>query len=169
MAQVMSPSKQEANFFLDLNNDINRILHLLDNSQDIKKLLFHIEADALSRDDIKISLVDKTICRKPIVPLENTTDNDASYLIVTMLAASFSDESNAAITNVAIDILTPLEQWVIDEGLRPLIIGKYVNQLMRYNFNQTSGVKYRLTDIININLSDRLVGYRLVYATGLDD
>lgn len=161
--QVFSTKMQEANLFLDLNNDIDRLVKVLDSVPEIRKLLYYIEKDALSKEKVKLSLIDRTIYRLPLVPLTNDTEKDASYIVITLLISDNTDEGNSAITNIAIDILTPPDQWIINEGLRPLILGKYVNDAIRYQFNQTAGVKYRMDRIINIKLSDRLVGYRLVY------
>ena len=40
---------------------------------------------------------------------------------------------------------------------------------MRTKFVQTSGVKYRLDQVINAKLSDRLIGFRMVYETILEN
>lgn len=40
---------------------------------------------------------------------------------------------------------------------------------MKFKVNQTDGVKYRLTDIINAQLSDVLLGYRMIYTTVIDE
>ena len=67
------------------------------------------------------------------------------------------------------DIFTPGNQWIINEGVRPLMIAHAVDNIIRYKFNQTDGVKYRLTDILSAQLTDVLMGYRLIYTTVIDD
>ena len=57
----------------------------------------------------------------------------------------------------------------INEGIRPLQIAHVINNLMKFKVNQTDGVKYRLTDIINAQLSDVLLGYRMIYTTVIDE
>ena len=64
----------------------------------------------------------------------------------------------------------------IAEGLAQRIFKKDVPEnlkdkrvIIRSDFNQTDGVKYRLVDIINAQLSDVLIGYRLIYIAVIDD
>ena len=78
-------------------------------------------------------------------------------------------KSETMATTLAIDIFTPGNQWIINDGIRPLIIAHEINNIMKYTVNQTDGVKYRLTDIINSQLSDVLLGYRMIYETIIDD
>ena len=70
---------------------------------------------------------------------------------------------------IAIDIFTPGNQWIINEGIRPLQIAHVVSNLMKYKLTQTGGVKYRCTGLVNAQLSDILVGYRLLYEAVIDD
>lgn len=44
-----------------------------------------------------------------------------------------------------------------------------ISNIMKYKINQTGGVKYRLTGIINAQLSDVLIGYRMIYEVIIDD
>lgn len=165
---VFSSLNQEAGLFLSLNNDILRIAQSLDSVPEIKKLLYYREDNPLDQEEVKVSLVDKTIWRVPLVPLHNETDKDTSYITISLLMEDLSQGRNQAFTTVAVDIWCPPEQWVINGGLRPLLIAHHVDKAMRLKFQQTSGVKYRLDKIINSKLSDRLVGYRLVYETILE-
>lgn len=165
---AFSTKNQEASLFLSLNNDITKIAYILDSIPEIRKLIYHIEKDPLQQAEVKTSLVDKTIWRTPLVPLHNETDIDASYISVNLLMEDVGTNKNNAQTTIAIDVWTPPEQWIINDGLRPLVICDYVDKVMK-NFNQTSGVRYRLDRIINAKLSDRLLGYRMVYETILEN
>lgn len=165
---AFSTKNQEASLFLSLNNDITKIAYTLDSIPEIRKLIYHIEKDPLQQAEVRTSLVDKTIWRTPLVPLHNETDIDASYISVNLLMEDVGTNKNNAQTTIAIDVWTPPEQWIINDGLRPLIICDYVDKVMK-NFNQTSGVRYRLDRIINAKLSDRLLGYRMVYETILEN
>ena len=40
---------------------------------------------------------------------------------------------------------------------------------MKNELTQTGGVKYRCTSIINAQLSDILLGYRMIYEAVIDD
>lgn len=165
---AFSTKNQEASLFLSLNNDITKIAYTLDSIPEIRKLIYHIEKDPLQQAEVRTSLVDKTIWRTPLVPLHNETDIDASYISVNLLMEDIGTNKNNAQTTIAIDVWTPPEQWIINDGLRPLVICDYVDKVMK-NFNQTSGVRYRLDRIINAKLSDRLLGYRMVYETILEN
>lgn len=164
-----STKNQEAGLFLSLNNDIARMAQVLDSVPEIRKLLYYREKDPLQQDEVKMSLVDKTIWRTPLVPLHNETDKDTSYISINLLMEDIGQERNNAQTTIAIDVWTPPEQWLINDGLRPLIICDYIDKTMRTKFVQTSGVKYRLDQIINSKLSDRLLGFRMVYETILEN
>lgn len=166
---VFNTENQESNLFLSLNNDINRIVHALDSVQEIRQLLYYIENDPLQQPEVKMSLVDKTIWRTPLIPLHNETDIDASYISVNLLMDDLTSGDNSSETTIAIDVWSPPEQWIINDGLRPFLICYYVDKVMRTKLRQTSGVKYRLQQVINAKLSDRLIGFRLVYETILEN
>lgn len=166
---VFSTINQEAGLFLTLNNDILRMAQSLDSASELRKLLYYRENDPLEQEEVKISLVDKTIWRAPLIPMHNETDIDASYISINLLMEDLSGGRNRASTTVAIDIWCPPEQWIINGGLRPLLICDQVDKIMNTKFKQTSGVKYRLDKIINSKLSDRLVGFRMIYETILEN
>lgn len=166
---VFSDINQEAGLFLSLNNDINRIVHTLDSVPEIKKLLYYIDRDPLQQKDLDFSLVDKTIWRTPLIPLHNETDVDASYISVSLLSDELDGDYRNSSSTIAIDVWTPPEQWIINDGLRPYLICHYIEKTMRTKFMQTSGVKYRLSQVINVKLSDRLIGFRMVYETILEN
>lgn len=166
---VFSSKNQEADLFLSLNNDINRIAQLLDSIPEIRQLLYYIEKDPLQQPELKTTLVDKTIWRTPLIPLHNETDKDASYISVSLLEDDLGAGLNSSNTMIAIDVWTPPEQWIINDGLRPYLICHYIEKAMKRQFVQTSGVRYRLTQVVNAKLSDRLVGFRMVYESILEN
>lgn len=166
---VFNTENQEAGLFLSLNNDINRIVHTLDSVPEIRQLLYYINKDPLQQPEVPFTLVDKTIWRTPLIPLHNETDIDASYISASLLVDDLTEGVNSSVTTFAIDVWTPPEQWIINDGLRPYLICHYIEKTMRTRFRQTSGVKYRLQQVINAKLSDRLVGFRMVYETILEN
>lgn len=162
---AFSTANQEASLFTSFNNDIVRLAQLFDSIPEIRKLIYYIEEDPLKQKEVKESLIDKTIWRVPLLPLHNETDKDASYISINLLVGDLDGNRNYADTTIAIDVWTPPEQWIINGGLRPLVICDYIDKAIRTKFNQTSGVKYRLSRVINAKLNDRLLGYRMVYET----
>lgn len=171
MAIIEDTSHKESNFFLDFNTDIIRMMKIFNSNVNIRKLLYYIESDAMSRDSVdgNITFVDKSINRTPLIPLENKLGYPSSYIYINLLVADNNEDDNVVTTDIGIDIVSPLGQWIVDEGIRPLMIGNEINKIIKNQFNQVSGMKYRLTQIINVKLSDELFGYRLVFTTGIDD
>ena len=100
---AFSSKNQEASLFLSLNNDITRLATVLDSTPEIRKLLYYIDKNALEQPEVKMSLVDKTIWRTPLIPLHNETDVDASYISINLLMEDIGNERNNAITTIAID------------------------------------------------------------------
>jgi hypothetical protein len=86
-----------------------------------------------------------------------------------MINGSLDHDTNTFNNTLAVDVFTPGNQWIINEGVRPLIIANTIDNIIKSKFNQTDGVKYRLIDVINAQLSDVLIGYRLIYIAVIDD
>ena len=164
---IFNKNVTKTDSFLDVNNDIYRIINSFNNCQDLKKLLINTDKKPLiSKDDISKDLRDKQIGRVPLLPYD---EEEGSIIVVTLINGSMDQKSETMATTLAIDIFTPGNQWIINDGIRPLIIAHEINNIMKYTVNQTDGVKYRLTDIINSQLSDVLLGYRMIYETIIDD
>ena len=66
-------------------------------------------------------------------------------------------------------MFTPSNQWVINQGLRPLLLCHVVNNVMKYNVNQTGGIKYRLIKFVDAQLTDVLMGYRMIFEVIIDE
>lgn len=159
----ISQLEQENSLFVDLNNDINRILRLLDSSQELKKLLKYITKDASLLGEVEESLIGKTINASPLVPLDHSKDDEASYVYCMLLTSTRDPESNTFYSDLAIDVFTPLDRWAINEGVRPYMIGHIINDLMKTEYKQTGGAKYELSQVLSVRMDDELIGIRLVY------
>lgn len=142
---------------LNINNDIYRLLSGLNGVEEFKKLLLCTDFNNESQKDLSINLVDKLIVRTPLIP-----NTDTSACAITINKALFKD--NSYYLQICIDILTPLNQWLVKGGIRPLLLCNCVNDFMQ-EFKQTNGVRYRLLDMSSISLGDDLKGYRLCYHT----
>lgn len=163
---ILNKNITETDSFLDLNNDIYRIITVFNDNQELKKLLVNTTTTPLQSGAVNKDLRDKQICRVPLLPYD---EEEGSIIVVSLINGDMDRHSGSMISTVAIDVFTPGNQWIINEGIRPLQIAHAVNNLMKYKVNQTDGVKYRLTDIINSQLSDILIGYRMVYKTVIDE
>jgi hypothetical protein len=164
---ILNKNVMETDSFLDVNNDIYRIITVFNNCQELKKLLVYTDKKPLERkEDVTKDLRDTQIARVPVLPYD---EDEGSIIVVSMVSADESPKTDVLHPTLAIDIFTPGNQWIINEGIRPLNIAHIISNLMKYQLTQTGGVKYRCTGVVNCQLSDILVGYRLLYETVIDD
>ena len=157
---ILTSIKKDDEMALNINNDIYRLVKGLNEIEDFKKLLICSDYDLKQKKDLSIDLIDKVIVRTPLIP-----NIDKSICAITINKAISKD--NSYYLQISIDILTPLNQWLVVGGIRPLLLCNCVNNFIK-GFNQTSGVKYRLVDITSMSLSDDLKGFRLCYHTIID-
>lgn len=164
---ILNKNVMETDSFLDINNDIYRMITVFNECQELKKLLVYTDKKPLEKKkEVTQDLRDKQISRVPVIPYD---EEEGSVIVVTLVSASESNKADTLHPVIAIDIFTPGNQWIINEGLRPLQIAHTISNLIKYKFVQTGGVKYRCTDIINAQLSDILVGYRMLFEAVIDD
>lgn len=163
---ILLKDRKETDSFLSVNNDIYRIITVLNKNQELKKLLIHTDEKPLQGAEVKKDLRDKQISRAPLLPYD---EEEGSLVVVTMINGDIDPKSTTMLTTLAIDVFTPGNQWIINEGIRPLQIAHAINNLMKDEMKQTDGVKYRLTSIINSQLSDVLLGYRMIYEAVIDE
>jgi hypothetical protein len=163
---ILTKSSDFTDSFLDINNDIFRIITAFNKDDELKKLLVNTDFKPLQGSIVDKDLRDKQISRAPLLPYD---DEEGSIVTVTFINGELDSKSESMGTTLAVDVFTPGNQWIIAEGIRPLMIAHAVNNIMKHKLNQTGGVKYRLTDVINAQLSDTLIGYRLIYIAVIDD
>lgn len=163
---ILLKDRKETDSFLSVNNDIYRIITVFNNNQELKKLLVHTDGKPLQGKTVTKDLRDKQIGRTPLLPYD---EEEGSIIVVSLISGDMDMDSTTLNAVLAIDVFTPGNQWIINEGIRPLQIAHAVNNLMKDDMKQTDGVKYRLTSIINSQLSDILLGYRMIYETVIDE
>jgi hypothetical protein len=163
---ILLKDRKETDSFLSVNNDIYRIITVLNKNQALKKLLVHTDDKPLQGAEVKKDLRDKQISRAPLLPYD---EEEGSLIVVTMIDGEMDLDSTTMVTTLAVDVYTPGNQWIINEGVRPLQITHAINNLMKDEMKQTDGVKYRLTSVINSQLSDILLGYRMIYEAVIDE
>lgn len=178
---IVNKNNIETDCFLDVNNDIYRLITLFNSDESLKRFLVYTDRrpledyDVVNRKSLEeygvssiadLDLRDKQICRVPVLP---ANEEDGSLVVVTLISGEKIFEANSVVSTLAIDIFTPANQWIINEGIRPLQIAHVINNLIQNKLNQTGGVKYRLTEFVNAQLSDVLCGYRLLFDSVVDD
>lgn len=164
---ILNKNVIETDSFLDVNNDIYRILTVFNDCQELKKLLVYTDKKPLEKkEDVTKDLRDTQIARVPLLPYD---EDEGSLVVISLVSAEESAKSDTLHPTLAIDIFCPGNQWIINEGIRPLNIAHVISNLMKHELTQTGGVKYRCTGIVNCQLSDILLGYRMLYETVIDD
>lgn len=164
---ILNKNVQETDSFLDVNNDIYRMITVFNNNQELKRLLVYTDKKPLERkEDVTADLRDKQIARVPLLPYD---EEEGSLIVVSLISADEDPRSDTLHPTLAIDIFTPGNQWIINEGIRPLNIAHVISNLMKYQLTQTGGVKYRCTGLVHCQLSDILLGYRMLYEAVIDD
>ncbi len=163
---IINKNKQEIDTFLSVNNDIYRMVVALDKDEMLKRLLINTDDKPLQGPPVERSLIDKQISRVALLPYD---EEEGSIVNVTLVNGKMEHQTNTFNGTMAIDVYTPGNQWIISEGVRPLMIAHTIDNIIRYKFNQTDGVKYLLTNILSAQLTDILIGYRLIYTAVIDD
>lgn len=164
---ILNKNIKETDSFLDVNNDIYRIMTVFNNCQELKRLLVYTDKKPFERkEDVTADLRDVQISRTPLVPYD---EEEGSLIVISLISADEDPKSDTLHPTLAIDIFTPGNQWIINEGIRPLNIAHVVSNLMKYELIQTGGVKYRCTGIVHCQLTDILLGYRMLYEVVIDD
>lgn len=164
---ILNKNLLETDSFLDVNNDIYRIMTAFNENQELKRLLVYTDKKPLSRkEDVDKDLRDNQISRVPVLPYN---EDEGSVIVITLIAGDIMPKTSTMYSNLAIDVFSPGNQWIINEGVRPLYIAHVINNIMKNKLAQTGGIKYRLKEIVNAQLSDILVGYRLIFETVIDD
>ena len=157
---IISNNKKENEMLLNINNDIYRIVKGLNEIEDFKRLLICTDYNTSNEKDLSIDLIDKIIVRTPLVP-----NTDTSTCVVTLNQAI--PKRDTYYIELNIDIYTPFNQWLVKEGVRPMLLCNCVKNFMR-GLTQTNGVRYRLKGVSNCSIGSDLKGYRLLYHTIID-
>ena len=164
---ILNKNAKETDSFLDVNNDIYRIMNVCNNCQELKRFLVYTDRKPLERsEDVVDDLRDKQIARVPLLPYD---EEEGSLVVISLISADENPKTDTLHPTLAIDIFTPGNQWIINEGIRPLNIAHVISNLMKYELTQTGGVKYRCTGIVHCQLTDILLGYRMLYEAVIDD
>ena len=122
---ILTNTKKDNEMALNINNDIYRLVKGLNEIEDFKRLLICSDYALKEKKDLSINLIDKVIVRTPLIPNINK-----SICAITINKAISKD--NSYYLQISVDILTPLNQWLVIGGIRPLLLcsRKYNMHLM---------------------------------------
>ena len=109
----------------DLGENAQKIMKRLMSNQDLLKLLYYTDKDPLSHPDLTEEQIQKEVYEKLIKIVPRVGPKETSHSIITIRFVSGSRNYNKEFKDVmvALEIFTPLTQWVIkDTNLRPFKI-----------------------------------------------
>ena len=96
---ILLKDKKEMDSFLSVNDDIYRIITVLNKNQELKKLLIHTNEKPLQGAEITKDLRDKQISRAPLLPYD---EEEGSLVVVTMITGDMEPKTNTMLTTLAI-------------------------------------------------------------------
>ena len=85
---ILNKNVMETDSFLDVNNDIYRILTLFNDCQELKRLLVYTDKKHLEqKQDVVKDLRDTQISRVPVLPYD---EEEGSIVVVSLISADYS-------------------------------------------------------------------------------
>ena len=138
---ILNKNLKETDAIVNINNDIYRIITIFNDTQELKQFLVNTGKNPLQSEKITKDLRDTQICRVPLLPYD---EEQGSLVVVTLINGDVDQKSGSIISTLAIDVFTPGNQWIINEGIRPLQIAHVINNLMKFKVNQKlkSGIQW---------------------------
>lgn len=150
----------------ELGINLQKIHSRLLANDDLIKLLYYTEQNPLDQpsldDEKKKKLFNDLIC---IVPKMGTREDSRSVIALYIPKASqLSGNKEFKNVIIAIDILVPLDQWIIkDNNLRPFsIMGQIQNSLNNKTVNGLGKIEGGDFDLVQ--LTDEMSIYRQVFS-----
>ena len=105
---ILNKNVMETDSFLDVNNDIYRMITVFNNCQELKRMLVYTDRKPLEREeDVTADLRDKQIARVPLLPYD---EEEGSLVVITMISADEDQKADTLYPTLAIDIFTPGNQ-----------------------------------------------------------
>lgn len=163
---MIKKESRRKNAAIIINNDIYRIVAELNKDEQLKKFLYNKVQRPLSDEKTIGDLIDINILRAPII--DESTDK-GSYCVVSLVKLDRDESAHAFYFTIAVDVFTPGNQWIIDRGVRPLLITERISDIIENKLSQTGGVNYRHETTVSAQLTNNLTGYRMLFNTVIDD
>lgn len=104
---ILNKNTQETDSFLDINNDIHRIITAFNKDSELKKMLIHTTKKPLEGEEVTKDLRDKQISRVPLLPYD---EEEGSLIVVSLINGDIFQDSDTMHGTLAIDIFTPGNQ-----------------------------------------------------------
>lgn len=104
---ILNKNVKETDSFLDVNNDIYRIMNVFNKCQELKQFLVNTDKKPLEGKEVDKDLRDKQISRTPLVPYD---EEEGSIIVISLISADEDPKSDTLHPTLAIDIFTPGNQ-----------------------------------------------------------
>ena len=148
----------------ELGLNLQKLISRLLANDDLVKLLYYTDKDPLGHDSLSKEKKDTEIFNKliRIIPKVGTKDNSQSILAVYISkGAGLSENSEFRNITAAIDVYTPLTQWIIkDSNLRPFAIMGEIQRSL--NGKTVNGLgKIKCGDFVLVMTTEDISCYRM--------
>lgn len=151
--------------FSELNVIVNESLNMIYANQNLCKYLYYETSDPLSESDIVDTtvLLDKNIFLHPKIPTEQETTKN--FLTITIdEIVPFKGNPVFREEILSFDIISELNSWSIDDGIRLLhIINELDNMFNNKRIKDFSLSNILFNEIMPIKYSDNYYGYKINY------
>lgn len=146
-----------------MDKNLIDISTMLSENETICKLLVNSGRDALSKPSVEdgLDLINKNIRIVPSLPAD---EFNQSYIVIVFDEFIPAYETNEFLNyKIKCDVVCPISDWVIDEGLRPFkIMGEVKKMIAGKVLNGLGKVRFEGADILYINGKE--VGYSLIFS-----
>lgn len=159
-------SRNEQFNFIDTGKDLEIIIGKIITNQELLKLLYYNDGDALERDDITDpellkKIIKENIRRKP--DLQVPTEEN-SYIIITFDSFTPSENPEFRDNLIIFDVMCPLDSWdnLGNYMTRPLVILHHLSSM--FHKQKLAGIgkaKFSSADILNVG---PYAGYQIVFS-----
>jgi hypothetical protein len=149
----------------ELGVNLQKICARLLANDELVKLLYYVEIDPLAQPALtaeqKQGIFNDLLC---VVPRVTKREDERSVIAIYVpRAAGISGNSEFKTVTIAIDILVPLNKWVIkDSNLRPFAIMSEIQETLRGKTVNGLG-KIEGGDFELVLLTDEMSGYRQTF------
>ena len=147
----------------ELNNIVTKVIELIKSDMDLCKYIKYDSESPLNEPDFKPStLIKSYIYPLPKVPDANSSSSTFVNVYIRNYVPSRKNRSFSIIA-VNIDIMSHLDLWMIDDGIRPYCIASKIDKLMKSTMLDEA---YSITELDAMDwkvFSDSYHGYRLTY------
>lgn len=151
-------------YYKDLNDNMKTILYMLDNNQELKRLLFYNDTNPFgkSNPDIQGSLIGEKIF--PYPKREETEDLKTSYInVIPKDSSSLRNNQYYRDVDIIIEVVCHTEIWAIRQGYRPLLIMDEIDRVFSNPENIKSVGDINFKNSMPTKFNNKFYGYTIAF------